>query len=129
MSKETRFDLQERLLDYAAAIIRITERMPHSPAGLHVANQLLRSGTSPLPNHGEAEAAESPRDFVHKLRLCLKELRESERWLLLIKRARLTMALEDVDNALLETDELIRIFVASIRTSESKQPRKQRSDR
>jgi len=85
-------------------------------AGVHIANQLLRSGTSPLSNHGEAEAAESAKDFLHKLKICLKELRESERWLLLVKRAQLTRAPETIDAAIAETDELIRIFVSSIKT-------------
>src|SRR5438132_13299886 len=75
--KEPQYDLEERLLDYAANIIRLVERMPDTRAGNHVAGQLLRSGTSPLPNYGEAQAAESRRDFVHKLKICHKELKES----------------------------------------------------
>jgi four helix bundle protein len=118
--KAKRYGLEERLLDYAAAIIRLVEELPNTRAGNHVAGQLLRSGTSPLPNHGEAQAAESPNDFVHKLRVCLKELRESFRWLGLIQRVPLTKAQSPVSSLLSETDELIRIFVASIRTSENK---------
>lgn len=76
-----KFDLEDRLLEYAAGIIHLVDGLPHTRAGNHVANQLLRSGTSPLPNHGETQAAESPEDFIHKLRICLKELRESFRWL------------------------------------------------
>jgi hypothetical protein len=71
------FDLEERLLNYAAEIIRFTEKLPNTRAGNHIAAQLLRSGTSPLSNHGEAESAESHDDFVHKLKVCLKELRGS----------------------------------------------------
>ena len=73
------YDLEKRLLEYSARIIRLVERLPNTRAGNHVAGQLLRSGTSPLPNHGEAQAAESANDFVHKLKICLKELRESYR--------------------------------------------------
>jgi four helix bundle protein len=77
----------------------------------------LRSGTSPLPNHGEAEAAESRDDFVHKLKICLKELRETRRWARLIKRK----AWVRNDNTLLfilgECDELIRIFHSSVQTA------------
>jgi hypothetical protein len=62
------YDLEERLLEYAARIIRLAEHVTPSPAGQHIALQVLRSGTSPLPNHAEAQAAESNRDFVHKLR-------------------------------------------------------------
>lgn len=113
------FDLEERLLDYAAEIIRLTERLPHSRAGNHVAGQLLRSGTSPLPNHGEAQAAESRDDFVHKLSICLKELRESRRWLRLILRVPLTREAKPVEALISETEELISIFAKSIRTAKS----------
>jgi len=111
------YDLEERLLNYAAEIIKFTEKLPNSRAGNHVAGQLLRSGTSPLSNHGEAEAAESHEDFVHKLKICLKELRESLRWIRLVRKSRL---LPDTETNRLESesDELVRIFVASLRTSE-----------
>ena len=113
-----RYDLEERLLEYAARIIRLTEHITRSPAGLHVAQQVLRSGTSALPNHGEAQAAESNRDFIHKLRICLQELRETLRWLHLIKRVPLVKNADRVDPLLQVTDELVRIFVTSIRTAQ-----------
>jgi four helix bundle protein len=91
------FDLEERLLEFAVGIIRLVEQVNASRAANHVAAQLVRSGTSPLSNHGEAEAAESPADFVHKLRLCLKELRESRRWLRLIHRVPLIEDARDVE--------------------------------
>ena len=112
----------------AAALIfnglrKVTPSNPRSGAntraGNHVAGQLLRSGTSPLPNHGEAQAAESANDFVHKLKICLKELRESYRWLLLIQRVPLLRP-RLVDPLVQETDELIRIFVRSIQTAEQR---------
>ncbi len=117
MSAE-RYDLEERLLEYAARIIRLAEQVTRSSAGQHVALQILRSGTSPLPNHGEAQAAESNRDFVHKLKICLKELRETLRWLRLIQRVPLVKKPERVASLLQETDELIRIFVTSIKTAQ-----------
>lgn len=117
---ERKYDLEERLLDYAAAIISATESFPRSPAGMHVGGQLLRSGTSPLSNHGEAQGAESPDDFVHKLRIALKELRESKRWLKLAQRTKLVRSVEDVDQLIAETDELTAIFVCSIRTAEKR---------
>ena len=113
------FDLEDRLLDYAAAIIRLVGELPKTRAGNHVAAQLLRSGTSPLPNHGEAESAESPADFIHKLKVCLKELRETKRWLRLVVRIP-ALPPNAVDPLLRETVELIRIFVASIRTAEKR---------
>jgi four helix bundle protein len=117
--KARAYDLEERLLDYAAEIVRLTERLPHSRAGNHVAGQLLRSGTSPLPNHGEAQAAESHDDFVHKMSICLKELRESRRWLRLILRVPLTGEAKAVEALVGETEELIRIFAKSIRTAKA----------
>jgi four helix bundle protein len=83
------YDLDERLLNYGASIINLTRVMTSDYAGRHVGNQLLRAGTAPLSHHGEAQAAESPADFIHKMRLALKELRESERWLKLIQKTNL----------------------------------------
>ena len=83
------YDLEERLLDFGAGIISLTRKLNTGYAERHIGNQLLRSGTAPLSHHGEAQAAESPADFIHKLRLALKELRESGRWLKLIVRAQL----------------------------------------
>ena len=113
------YDLEERLLEYSARIIRLVERLPNTRAGNHIAGQLLRSGTSPLPNHGEAQAAESANDFVHKLRICLKELRESHRWLLLAQRVPVLRP-KLLDPLVKETDELIRIFVRSIQTAQQR---------
>ena len=115
-----RYDLEERLLEFAVSVIRLTEGLPNTRAGNHVDGQLLRSGTSAYPNHGEAQAAESPSDFVHKLRVGLKELRESQRWLRLIQRVPLIEPPERVTGLIAECDELVRIFVASIRTAEKR---------
>ena len=104
------------MLEYAARIIRLVETLPDTRAGNHVAGQLLRSGTSPLPNHAEAQAAESRKDFVHKLKICHKELRESRRWLRLIQRVPLLKPVL-VEPLLVETEELVRIFHASIGTA------------
>ena len=82
-------------------------------------SERMRLGTSPLPNHGEAQAAESAKDLLHKLKICLKELRESWRWLLLIQRVPLLRP-RLVDALVKETDELIRIFVRSIQTAEQR---------
>jgi four helix bundle protein len=112
------YDLEERLLEYAARIIRLAESVTRSTAGQHIALQVLRSGTSPLPNHAEAQAAESNRDFIHKLKICLKELRETLRWLRLIQKVPLIKKPGLIEPLLEETDELIRIFVASIRTAQ-----------
>lgn len=112
-----KYDLEERLLGYAADIIRFCECMSKSDAGRHVSGQLLRSGTSPLAHQGEAQAAESSKDFIHKMKVALKELRESSRWIKLALRVPLTKDATKADALLSETDELIRIFVTSIRTA------------
>ncbi len=117
------WDLEDRLLDYAAMIIRLAEAFPKTATGKHVGDHLLRSGTSPLFHHGEAEAAESTKDFVHKLKVCLKELREAHRALRLAVRVGLVRPGSGVDASLRETDELIRIFVASIRTANERKIR------
>ncbi len=119
MKKQT-YDLEERLLQYSVRIIKTVDQLPDTRTGRHVAGQLLRSGTSPYPNHGEAQAAESPKDFIHKLRISLKELRETQRWIKLIQRVPLHKKPELLDEILKETDELIKIFVASIKTTEKK---------
>ena len=111
------YDLEERLLSYAANIVRLTDRLRTGQSQRHIAGQLLRSGTSPLANHGEANAAESRADFVHKLHISLKELRESKRWLKLVQRVPLIDEPNSLDALIEETDQLERIFHSSIRTA------------
>jgi len=118
--EEARYDLEERLLEFSVRIVRLSESLPSTRAGNHVAGQLLRSGTAALPMHGEAQAAESARDFQHKLRIALKELRETFRWLRLAQKTPLIKPAAKLDPLLSECDELIRIFVTSLQTSESR---------
>lgn len=115
------YNLEERLLDYAAEIIRLTESLPATQSGRHVSGQLLRSGTAPMAHHGEAQAAESRNDFIHRMKIAHKELRESIRWIQLIKRVPLTDRIDEVSTLQNETDELIRIFHASIKTAKTKE--------
>jgi len=112
-----KYDLEERLLNYTINIIKVVEALPNTRTGNHIANQLLRSGTSPYPNHGEAQAAESNNDFIHKMRICLKELRETYRWLKVIRKLKLISYVDKANNVLGETEELIKIFVTSIKTA------------
>jgi four helix bundle protein len=116
ISEPRQYDLDERLLEYAERIIRLVDALPPSKAGRHVADQLLRCGTSPLANHGELQAAESRKDFIHKLGICLKEIRETQRWLRLIHRVPLIPTAK-IEPLLAETEALIKIFRASIRTA------------
>src|SRR4051812_38678578 len=113
---EKRFDLEERLLEYAVRIVRLVDALPATRAGRHLADQLMRCGTSPLANHGELQGAESRKDFIHKLGLCLKEIRESRRWLRLVHRVPL-LPPSKIGPLIDETEALIKIFAASIRTA------------
>ena len=82
-------ELSERLIDFAARIGKVVDALPDTRMGRHIAGQLVRCGTSPAPNYEEASAAESRADFVHKLGICLKELRESRSWIRLIIKTEL----------------------------------------
>jgi four helix bundle protein len=112
-----RFDLSERLLDFAVMIGQIIRTLPRDRLGSHVANQLVRSGTAPAAQHAEAQSAESRRDFVHKLKIGLKELRETLFWLRLARRMRLNVG-GQLAAAAAECEELIAIFVKSIDTAQ-----------
>ncbi|HZL42123.1 MAG TPA: four helix bundle protein [Verrucomicrobiae bacterium] len=114
------YDLEDRLMAFASAVIDLSESLPSNRSGNHVAAQILRSGTSPYPNHAEAEDAESRQDFIHKLKICLKELRETRRWARLIQAKGWAGNQKMLDCVLVECDELIRIFFASIRTAKQK---------
>jgi four helix bundle protein len=107
--------LEDRLINFAVRIIRLSARLPRTPAGKHVAGQILRSGTSPAPNYGEARGAESNADFIHKIRVVLKELNETSIWLRIIERSHMlpTSLLVDL---IQENRELCRIFTASLKT-------------
>ncbi len=114
------FDLEDRLLDFAVRVIRIAESLPRTRTGIHIAGQLIRCGTSPSPNYGEAQGAESRADFIHKMKVCLKELREIRVWLLLIDRINLLKNAADLKPLTEEANELISIFVSSVRTARQK---------
>ncbi len=117
MTKEREFDLQDRLIDYSVRIIALSEALPETKAGKHVASQILRSGTSPAPNYGEAQSAESKADFVHKLKVALKELRETEIWLKVIQRAKMIKSASKLAPLIRENDELIAILFTSVETA------------
>jgi len=110
--------LEDRLIDFAVSIIGVVESLPESKAGNHIASQLIRSGTSPAPNYAEAQSAESRKDFIHKLKISLKELRETMVWLKIIDRKNFPPR-NEVVKAISECNELIAIFVASTKTADS----------
>ncbi len=97
-NKSKKFDLEDRLIDFAVLIIEISENLNNTRAGNHISGQIIRSGTSPALNYGEAQSAESRNDFIHKLKVLLKELRETLVALKIIKRGSLTSKIELLDN-------------------------------
>ena len=123
MTKEREYDLQDRLTDYAVRIIKLSEALPETKAGKHVSSQMLRSGTSPAPNYAEAQSAESKADFVHKLKVALKELRETEIWLRIIQKAKMIKPVSKLTPLLQETDELVAIVFASVETARKRKGR------
>ncbi|MDA3923544.1 MAG: four helix bundle protein [Kiritimatiellae bacterium] len=123
MSKEKKYDLQNRLVDYAVRIINLSEALPDTKAGKHISLQILRSGTSPAANYGESQSVESKADFVHKLKIALKELRETEIWLKIIARAEMVKMSSKLDSLMKETDELIAILFTSVGTAKQSKER------
>ncbi|MDE3234323.1 MAG: four helix bundle protein [Bacteroidota bacterium] len=117
MEEKKKYDLEERLIDFAVMIIKITESINKNLAGSHLAGQLVRSGTSPALQYGEAQSAESRNDFIHKLKILLKELRETRVGLRIIERTALTDKTDLIGKAQAECNELISIFVKSIDTT------------
>lgn len=114
--KRRKFDLQPRLILFSLAIMEVVEQLPKTYTGQHFAHQLVRSGTSPAFQYGEAQAAESRKDFIHKMKIGLKELRETLVCLTLIKEKPL-LNNPLVDTTIKECDELIPIFFTSIETA------------
>jgi four helix bundle protein len=115
--KYKKFDLEERLIDFAVRIIKLAELLPSTYIGNHVKGQILRSGTSPAPNYGEAQSAESRSDFIHKVKLSLKELKETRVWLKIIIKAELIKPVSKITPLLEENEELISILFASVETA------------
>ena len=112
-------ELEQRLINFGVRVIKLSARLPKTAAGKHVAAQILRSGTSPAPNYGEARGGESRADFIHKTGIVLKELNETLIWLRLIEGSELVKAnlLTQIIN---ENIELCRIFTASLKTARSR---------
>jgi len=110
--------LEDRLIDFAVRIVKLSANLPRTSAGKHIAGQIMRSGTFPAPNYGEARGAESHADFVHKLRIVLKELNETSIWLRIIERSRLLRS-DLIRDIIGENAELCRIFAASLKTARS----------
>ncbi len=121
MTDQRVYDLEERTTIFGSAIIRFVDRLPNTLAGKHLGGQLIRSGTAPALHYGEAQSAESPKDFVHKLKIGLKELKESRANMRMMKGSGL-MPADDADLLWLlqECEELVRILSKSVSTAKGK---------
>jgi len=118
METERIFDLEDRLVAFAVKISNLVESLPTSIGIRSVSGQLIRSGTSPALNYGEAKSAESPNDFIHKMKIALKELRESYIALKILRQIKTVERKDQLDICIIECNELISIFVRSIQTAE-----------
>jgi four helix bundle protein len=113
-----KIELEERLIDFAVLIIEMANELSNTKAGNHLSGQLVCSGTSPALNYGEAQSAESRKDFIHKIKIVLKELRETFVCLKIIHRLKLYIIEKKIQQALNENDQLISIFVKSVETAQ-----------
>ena len=118
MEQNRKFDLEDRLIKFAIRMMEISEKLPNSKAGNHISGQLVRSGSSPALNYGEAQAAESKADFSHKMKIILKELRETRICLKIIILKPLIQKPNEIQSDMNECNELISIFAKSIKTVE-----------
>ena len=116
--KARQYNLQKRLIEFSISIIEVSEKLPKNYVGQHFSKQLIRSGTSPAFQQAEAQSAESSKDFIHKLKIGIKELRETKVNLEIISRKFLPSEVI-VQNTLKECDELVAIFYSSIRTAKA----------
>ena len=117
MKSSSKYNLQERLVTFSALIISNTSILKNGFATEHLIKQLIRSATSSALNYGEAQGAESKRDFIHKMKICLKELRESQVNLQILEKSNLVIDKETFQSIIKECNELVAIFTSSIKTT------------
>ena len=115
--EDRKFDLEDRLVDYACRMIDVVEALPTTRTGNYIAGQLIRSCHSPAFNYGEVQAAESRNDFIHKMKVVLKELKECRVALKIIIKKQLIKPVSNLDNVFQETLQLIAIIAKSIETA------------
>lgn len=114
-----RIDISERFLDFGVNIIGVASKLNNNQASRHITNQLMRSDTSAGANYEEACGAESKKDFIHKMQVVLKELRETLYWLKLLKKSNLISA-KNIKEVLNEADKLVKIIAKSLITAKKK---------
>ena len=115
--EERKYDLEDRLVDFSCRMIDVVDALPNTRAGNYIAGQLIKSCQSPAFNYGEAQAAESPDDFIHKLGVVLKELKECRTALKIIRKKEMIKPASKLKNIYNETEELIAIIGKSISTA------------
>ncbi len=112
-----KFDLDERMINFSVSIIQLTEKLPKSNAGIYFANQMIRSASSAALNYAEAQGGESRRDFIHKLMIALKELRETYSGLKILEKLNILQSSHLNKGVLKENNELISILMQSVKTA------------
>ena|SRR5688572_21798179 len=117
MDNNRKYDLEDRLVEYSCRMIDVVDALPNTRAGNYIAGQLIKSCMSPTFNYGEVQAAESRNDFVHKLGIVLKELKECRSALKIIRKKELIKPVSKLDSVYKETEELIAILAKSIETA------------
>ncbi len=117
MAEKKLFDIEERLVDFAARIIDVVEVLPNTRAENYIANQLVRCGLAPALLYGEVQGAESREDFIHKMKIAVKELKETRVCLKIITRKEMIKPISRLDSVKKENEELIAIFSSSIETA------------
>ncbi|MFN2440138.1 MAG: four helix bundle protein [Chitinophagaceae bacterium] len=115
--EKPKYDLEDRLVEYTCRMIDVVEALPHSRARNYIAGQLIKSCHSPTFNYGEVQAAESRDDFIHKLAVALKELKECRTALKVIMKKELIKSVEKLHGIFKETEELIAIIAKSKETA------------
>ena len=119
MKYEKGNELQERLIEFAVRILSLADKLPSTPAGKHIRGQIIKSGTSPAPNYSEARNAESSADFIHKLKIVIKELNETLVWMKIIIKSKI-MKQNLLSDLLDENEQLCKIISTSIATAKEK---------
>jgi four helix bundle protein len=118
MEIKNKYDLEDRLVEYSCRVMDVVEALPNTRAGNYIAGQLIKSCISPTFNYGEVQAAESRNDFIHKLGVVLKELKECRTPLKIIRKKEMIKPIKKTDEIFKETEELIAIIAKSIETAQ-----------
>ena len=116
METKHKFDLEDRLIQFAVSCIQTAEKLPRTFAGNHLSGQLTKSGSAPALHYGEAQSAESRNDFIHKMKIALKELRETKNYLVIIQKLNWSISL-NLTALIRECTELVFIFLKSVDTA------------